>query len=60
MLVDAKSIYADVEALTNTTNKQEDLNECSLTVSEWEHVVVEREQVLEVHCEAVDTGLNAS
>jgi hypothetical protein len=60
MLVDAKSIYADVEALTNTTNKQEDLNECSLTVSEWEHVVVEREHVLQAHREAIDTGLNAS
>jgi hypothetical protein len=47
MLADAKSLYADTEARTNTTIKQEkDLNALSLTVSEQDQAMVEKERDL--------------
>jgi hypothetical protein len=58
MLADVKSLYAEAEARANTTIKQEeDLNARLLTVSERERVVVEKEQDLQPHHEAVDTRL---
>jgi hypothetical protein len=47
MLADAKDMYADAEARTNTTIKQEEgLNARLLIVCKQERVVVEREQDL--------------
>jgi hypothetical protein len=58
MLADVKSLYAEAEARANTTIKQEeDLNAHLLIVSERERAVVEKEQDLQPHHEAVDTRL---
>jgi predicted TIM-barrel enzyme len=47
LMAGAKELYAAVEARANTTIKQqEDLNTCTITVSQRERVVAEREQEL--------------
>jgi hypothetical protein len=58
MLDDARSLYADVEAYTNTNIKQkEDLNARLIVFSEREWAVVEKEWDLKVHREVLDTQL---
>jgi hypothetical protein len=58
MLANAKDLYADIEALANTTiKKEEDLIVCSLAISEQERAVVEKEWDIQVHSEAVDARL---